>query len=233
MNDKPLETVRDLFASVAAYLPTFLAGLLVLLLGAIAAWIGSKFVVRLLMLMRLDRVIGRLRWGRAMQQGDVRHTLFGFVGNIFGLLVFLVFLDNAVTIWQLTVVSNLLERMVLFVPQLLTVTIIILVGMGVASAASRAVQRTLNNEGFERAQLAGRIVRGAILVFAVAIALVELNIAVDIVTGGFLLAFGSLCVGFMIAFAMGSRKAVERMWEDHMARRKQNKPEGPETPGGH
>jgi len=232
MNDKPLETLRDLFASLASYLPTFFAGLFVVLLGALAAWIASKFVVRLLILMRLDRVVGRVRWGRAIQQGDVRHSLFGFIGNVFGLLVFLVFLDNAVTIWRLTVVSNLLERIVLFAPQLFTVTVVILVGVGLASAASRAVQRTLNNEGFERAQLAGRIVRGAILVVAVSIALVELNIAVTIVTGAFLLAFGALCLGGMLAFGLGSKKAVERMWDSHLNARGKSKPSDPEVPDG-
>ena len=228
MNEKPLESLRDLMASLTGYLPTLVAGFLVLVLGLIVAWIGSKFIVRVLIVMRLDRVIGRLGWGRALQKGDVRHSLFALVGNICGVLIFLVFLDNAVIIWQLTVVSHLLGRLVTLAPQLFTAGVILMVGWGVATAAARSVQKALMQEEFERAQLMGRLVRTAILVVTVAIALVELKIAVGIVTGAFLLAFGSLCVSFVLAIGLGSKRAVEMMWEDRLGRRKNGKPADPE-----
>ncbi len=83
-----------------------------LVLGAIVAWIVAKLVVRILIFLRLDRVVVRLGWGRALEKGDVRHSLFGMVGTVFGVLLFLVFLDNAVVIWKLTVLSELLEKLV-------------------------------------------------------------------------------------------------------------------------
>lgn len=222
MNEKPLESVRDMIAHLVGYLPTLVAGLLVLLLGAVVAWIGSKFVVRMLLLTRLDRVVGRLSWGRALAKGDVRHSLFELIGTIFGVLVFLVFLDNAVTIWHLTVLSRLLERLVLLAPQLLTAIIVLLVGAGVASAVSRAVQRALRQEEFARAQLVGRIVHAAILVVAVTIALVELKIAVTIVTWAFLLTLGALAMSFVLAFGLGSKRMVEDMWEERLNHRKKD-----------
>lgn len=221
MNDKPLETVRDLIASLVGYLPALLAGLLVLVLGLVVGWIGSKILVRLLLLLRLDRIIGRFGWGKALEKGDVRHSLFEMLGTVFGVLIFLVFLDGAVDIWKLTMLSRLLERLVLLVPQLLTAAIILLIGSGVAAAVSRAVQRALHQEEFERAQLVARIVRAAIWVVAAAVALVQLEIAVPIVTGAFLLAFGALAVSFALAFGLGSRRAVEIMWEERLRRRKE------------
>ncbi len=49
-----------------------------------------------------------------------------------------------------------------------------------------------------------------------AIALAELDIAVVIVTGAFLIAFGALALGFALAFGLGSRRAVEIMWEKRL-----------------
>lgn len=231
MNEKPLESVRDLISSLAGYVPTLLAGLVVVLLGLVVAWVGAKIVVRMLILMRLDRIIGRLGWGRALEKGDVRHSLFELVGSIFGVLVFLVFLENAVTIWKLAVLSRLLERLLGLVPQLFTATLIMLVGAGVATAVGRAVQRALHQEEFERAPLVARIVRAAILVVASAIALVQLQIAVGIVTGAFLLAFGALALSLALAFGLGSRKAVETMWEERLRRRQKPRDGNPEKPG--
>ena len=216
-----VQSVREVMSNLADFLPTLLAGLIVLFLGVVVAWLVSKLTVRILLFLRLDRVIVRLGWGRALEKGDVRHSLFNLVGTVFGVLLFLVFLDNAVVIWKLTVLSELLEKLVLLIPQLIIAAILLLVGWGIAIAVSRAVQRALYQEEFERARLVGRIVHAAILVMAGAIALVQLKIAVGIVTGAFLIAFGALGVSFVFAFGLGSRRAVENMWEERFRRRKE------------
>jgi hypothetical protein len=211
------ESVNDVMANIASYLPTLLSGLVVLVLGVFVAWLISKLTVRILIFLRLDRVILRLGWGRALEKGDVRHSLFGFVGTIIGLFVFLVFLENAILIWKLTVLSQLLDKLVELIPQLITAGVILLVGWGVAAGVSRAVLRALYQEEFDRARLVARMVRAAILVLTSAIALVELNIAVAIVTGAFLIAFGALALGFALAFGLGSKRAVEIMWEKRLS----------------
>ena len=232
MDEKPLQSVREVVANLAGYLPTLLAGFIVLVLGAVAAWVVSKLIVRLLVFLRLDRVVARLGWGRALDKGDVRHSLFGLVGAVFGVLLFLVFLDSAVVIWKLAVLSQLLEKLVLLIPQLITGAILLMIGWGVATAVSRAVQRALYQEEFERARLVSRIVHAAILVVSCAIVLVELDIAVAIVTGAFLIAFGALALCFVLAFGLGSRRAVELMWEDRLRRRQEERARDAESAKG-
>ena len=137
MQNGPFESIREVVNSLADYLPKLLAGLVVLLLGALVAWIASRVFVRLLIFLRLDRVVARLGWTRALEKGDVRHSLFGFLGTILGLLIFLIFFENALVIWRLDVLSNLLEKVVLLIPQLMTATIILLIGVGVATGVVR------------------------------------------------------------------------------------------------
>lgn len=215
------ESVRDVLARLTNYLPTLFAGIVVLLVGVVVAWIVAKLTVRILVFLRLDRVLTRMGWGRALEKGDVRHSLFGLLGTVAGVLLFLVFLENAVVIWKLTVLSKLLESLVLLIPQLIAAVIIVLAGWGLAAGISRAVQRNLVQEEFERARLAGRIVYAVILALSVAIALVELNIAVVIVSGAFLIAFGTLGLALILAFGLGSKRAVELMWEERFRRRKE------------
>ncbi|MEN9401524.1 MAG: hypothetical protein RL091_227, partial [Verrucomicrobiota bacterium] len=92
-------------------------------------------------------------------------------------------------------------------------------GSGVAAAVSRAVQRALHQEQFSRAQFVARLVRATILLVTVAIVLVQLKIAVAIVTGAFLITIGALAVSLALAFGLGSRRAVEMMWEERFRRR--------------
>jgi hypothetical protein len=230
METKPVESLADVLNKVGDYLPTLLAGLIVLVLGAVVAWVVSKVFVRVLVFLRVDRVIVRQRWGAALQKGDVRHSLFGLAGTILGLLVFLIFLENALVIWKLTVLSQLMERLVLLIPQLIVAAVILLAGWGVAAAVSRAVQRALFQEEFERARLVARIVYAAILVVTCAIVLVQLNIAVSVVTGAFLIAFGALALGFVLAFGLGSKRAVEMMWEERFRAAKEEHSHKPDKP---
>jgi Mechanosensitive ion channel, conserved TM helix len=229
VDDKPLDSVREVMANLVAYLPTLFEGFIVLVLGVLVAWIVSKLLVRLLLFLRLDRVITRLGWGRALEKGDVRHSLFGLVGMVVGILIFLIFLENAVVIWKMAVLSQFLEKLVLLIPQLITAVIILLIGWGAATTVSRSVQRALYQEEFERARLVARIVHAAIIVVACAIALVELNIAVTIVTGAFLIAFGALGLSFVFAIGLGSKRAVEMMWEERFRRQKEEREKAAET----
>jgi hypothetical protein len=216
MQPRPIESVRDVMANIVDYLPTLLAGLIVVVLGGVVAWVVAKLVVRILIFLRLDRVIVRFGWARALDKGDVRHSLFGLVGTLLGFLVFLVFLENAIVLWKLTVLSQLLERIIVFIPQLIAAALILLTGWAVAGAASRAAQRALYQEDFGRARFVARIIRAAILVVTCAMALVELDIAVTIVTGAFLIAFGALALSCALALGLGSRRAVESMWEQRL-----------------
>ena len=226
--DKPFESVKELMASVAAFLPTLLAGLVVVVFGLIAAWVASRVLVRLLIFMRLDRVATRLGWADTLEKGDVRHSLFDSLGTVLGVLVFLIFFENALVIWHLTVLSQLLDKVVLLIPELVTALIILMIGWGTATGVSRGVQRALYQEEFERARLAARLIRWAILVTTAAIALVQLDIAVVIVTGAFLIAFGALALCVVLAFGLGSKRAVELMWEERF--RPKNKPDNSPEP---
>ena len=220
MNPQSKIALGDVVSNILAYLPSLLAGLVVLLLGLLVAWITARVVVRVLIWMRLDRVVQRLRWGTSLAKGDVRHTLYALVGTGVGGLVFLIFLANALVLWRLTVLSSLLEGLVGLVPNLIVAAIILVVGTTVASMVGRSVRRALYEEEVERAALISRVIRAAIIVFASPMALLHLRVAPTLVTQAFIITFGALALSFVLAFGLGSRKAVEAMWEGVFKERK-------------
>jgi len=222
MDEKPFESLRDLMTSMAAYLPTLLAGLLVVLLGLLAAWVASRLLVRVLIFMRLDRVMARLGWTTALESGDARHSIFELVGTVVGIFVFLIFLANAMVIWGLTVLSELFTQFLRLIPEFITAALILLIGWSLASLVSRVVQRVLYREQFARARFVATLVRWAVIVTAFASALVQLDIAVTIVTGAFLIAFGALALCLVLAVGLGSRRGVELLWEQHFRRSRED-----------
>ncbi len=220
----------DAFGSqVTAFLPALVTGLIVLLVGLLVAWAAARLVVRILVFLRVDRVVGRLGGPRTFARGDVRHAFFGMVGWIVGLLVFLIFLDKAILIWQLSLLSKLLEDLLMTIPELVAALIILLIGWGVANGVSRAVLRTLYEEQVARPRFAARIIKAGIITFAAAVALIRLGLAVSLVTHAFLLAFGALALAFALAFGLGSREAVSAMWQDRRQKREDQRTERAES----
>jgi len=212
--------VSEFLQGISDYLPTLAAGLLVFALGIGVGWLVKRAVVRVLIWLRLDRLGAKLGWRAAFAKGDIRAALYEMVGNIAMLLVVLIFLDNALTIWGLTVLSRTLEGLVFVLPNLGVVAIIVAVGMFLSSLLADRAERALEDEDFAHARLVGKILKGILLSIVAALALWQLGFARQIVLAGFLIVFGAIGVSFAMAVGLGSAKAIQQGWQELFDKRK-------------
>lgn len=195
---------------VFAYLPTLAAGLAVLALGIAVGWLAKHVVVRAMVWLRLDRLGGRTGWRAAFGKGDVRAAMYDLVGNVVFIGLVLLFLDNALQIWGLTVLSHLIDESVVFLPNLALVALIVGVGFLVSNVVGGRVTNALEDEGFERAGLFGKIVKGVLQAVVGALALWQLGFAQQIVLGAFYISFGAIGVAFALAVGVGAAHAIQR-----------------------
>jgi len=217
---QPQSPVSDFLQGVSDYLPTLAAGLLVFALGLGVGWLVKRAVVRVLLWLRLDRLGAKLGWRAAFGKGDVRAALYDVVGNVAMVLIVLVFLDNALEIWGLTVLSRALAGLVFLLPNLAVVAIIVGVGVFLSSLLADRAERTLEDEEFAHARLVGKILKGLLLSIVAALALWQLGFARQIVLAGFLIAFGAIGVAFAVAVGLGSSKAIHQGWQELFEKRK-------------
>jgi hypothetical protein len=179
------EQLSALGQRILAYLPNLLGGLLLLVLGWLVGWIIKRMIIQLLVILRIDRLFIRLRWRSSLSKADLRYALYNLIGNIAFFIVFLIFLNSALTVLKLEVLSRLIEQGVLFVPRLLVALIILGVGWLIAVRAGNGVYYALVKENVPRGSLIARVVKFALILFFSAMALVELRIAREIVIIGF------------------------------------------------
>jgi hypothetical protein len=204
----------------SAYLPTLAAALLLVALGLVVGWVVKRAIIRLLILLRLDRLAGRTGWRTAFAKGDVRAALYTLLGNVGMVLVFLVFLDNALQILRLTVLSNMIEKLVVYAPSLGLAAVVLIVGALVANAAANRVETVFEEENAPHPRLVGKICKAGLLSMAVALSLWQLNFARQIVLAAFVTTFGALGVAFALAVGLGSSGAVRRGWDFLFGKRK-------------
>jgi hypothetical protein len=212
--DSPLEKV---FTSVAdkfiAYMPSLVAGIVLIAIGWLLGWIVKRIIVQILAVLRFDRLLRRFRWGAGFAKADVREAFFEFIGNASFVIVFLILLNASLEALQLTVLSNVLERGVLFIPKLLISLVIVASGWLLASWIATSVQRALTKEEVPRATLIARFAKAVIMLFFSAMALTELDIAREIVVIGFSVTIVTLGVLTIVLTVTGGKRFVAKILE--------------------
>ncbi len=210
MQQAATQPLLDFTQHLSRYMPTLVAGLVVLALGIAVGWIAKRAVVSILVWLRLDRLGGRVGWRAAFAKGDVRAALYEVVGSVVMGIVILVFLDNALEIWGLNVLSRMIDSLVVYIPNLGLVAVIAGVGVLVANVVGGWVEETLAEEEFPRARLVTKLLKGLLLTLVGALALWQLNFARQLVLAAFLIGFGSLGVAFALGVGLGTARAIQR-----------------------
>jgi hypothetical protein len=200
----------DFGQQIINYLPNLLAGVLLLAAGWIVGWLVKRIVVQLLFVLRFERLFTRLQWKRALSKADIRYALFGFIGNVAFFIVFLVFLNSALYAMKLTVLSNLIEHGVLFVPRLIVALIILGIGWIIAGRVANSIYIALIKEDVPNYSLISRFTKFIIILFFSAMALVEIDIAIEIVIIGFTTVIISLSILAIAAVIFSSKGFKEK-----------------------
>ena len=209
------ETLRDQFLGIGkeivGYLPNLFGGILLVLIGWFLGWFLKRIIIRAAVLLRLERFLTRIRWGEDFSKGDVRYGFYNFLGNIAFFVIFIVFLDNAFRTWKLTVLSDLLEKIIYFFPKTLLAVAMFGIGWLIASWAARSASTALQREDIPRASLIARLIKAVLIVLFSAMALVELDIAREVVIIGFVTIFVTSGILMIVITAIGGKEFIRKI----------------------
>ncbi len=187
-----LEPLRVFLTQIADFLPRLALALIVL----IAGWLIAK-AVRFAISRGLRKVNFHIITERAgidgfLRDGGIRMDATDILAMLVYWIVILVALVVGFNLLGLTYVTDLLSRVLLFVPKVLVALLILAFGAYFARFVGNAVSAYLRNVHLQDAELLGNLARYAILAFVVLIALDQVNIGGDIVRQTFLIACGRL-----------------------------------------
>jgi hypothetical protein len=212
--DNPLEKVfNSVTEKLIAYLPNLVAGVVLIGIGWFLGWLAKRIVIQVFAVLRFDRLFNRFKWGAGFAKADVRYAFLECIGNGAFLIVFLILLNTSLEALQLTVLSNILQRGVLFIPKLLICVVIFGFGWLLARRIAVTMQRALIKEEVPRATLIARFAKVVIMLFFSAMALTELDIAREIVIIGFSVTIITLGILAIVIITIGGKRFVSKMIE--------------------
>jgi hypothetical protein len=213
MNNSVPNLLYGVGERIINYLPNLLGGIVLLALGWILGWVAKRVVFQICLVLRLDRMLRRVQWGRGFSKADARYALYDTIGNLAFFVVFLSIVSAALSTMKLTILSDLLHHGVLFIPRFLIALLIIGVGVVVAHRVAESIHRGLSAEDVPRARLIARLAKGVMILFVAAMALTELDIARQIVLIGFATVMITICVVVVLLAGLGGHGWMARLLE--------------------
>jgi len=216
-----LEPAKVVLSQVGQFLVNVLLVIVILIIGWLVSKAVKALVVKTLKAIRIDSISERIELTNLLEKGGIKYALselFGVVCYWLALLVTFVVAINAV---GLTIAADLLNKIILYIPNIIAAIFILVLGMFVATLLKNIVQTAATNAGLSQVKVLGKVVEVAAIVFAITMAMEQLNIGgaktiEQIIT----IVFASLGLGLALAFGLGCKDMAGRFLADLMEKLK-------------
>ena len=212
-----LEPLRTLLHQLASFIPKVLGGLVILVVGWAIACLLRQIVVRVLQVLRVDRLAEKAKLSEVLRRGAMRLTLVELLGQLGYWIVMIATIIVALQFVGVTVAGEWLERFGSFIPRLVVSVVLFLFGMLMASFLGTTVRVASLNAGFPQGHLLGQAVSTAVVLLTVIVALEQLQVVTRTIEVALYILLGACGLAFALAVGLGSQEFVKRyltdLWE--------------------
>jgi len=203
-----------------AFLPKLGAFLLILIAGYFVARFLGKVVDNLLTKVGFDRAVERSGIRQALSNSGYHPAQI--LGKLAFYTVFLFVLQLAFGVFGANPISDLLTRVIAFLPNIFVAVVITVIAASIAAAVKEIVTGALG--GLSYGKILGTIASGAILVVGVFAALNQLGIAPEIVNGLFYALLAIIVGVSIVAIGGAGIQPMRSRWESALNRLDQEVP---------
>jgi flagellar biosynthesis protein FliQ len=214
--DVMLEPLRVFMIQVGELLPRLGLALIILVIGYFIARMVRFIVVKALRAGNFHVLSDRAGMDGFLRDGGVQADTTEILGLLFYWIVILAALVIGFNGLGLNYITDLLVKVLLFVPKVMVALVILVFGAYFARFIGNALCAYAKKLQLQDAESLGRLAQYAIVAFVVLIALDQVNIGGDIVRQTFLIVLAGVVLALALAFGIGGKdwaaEMLERWW---------------------
>ena len=204
------DSFLELWQSVIAFLPRFVGALVVLIIGWLIALVLSSVVLHVIKFLRLDELSAKLELKGSFEKAGINLH----IGKLLSWIVkwfFIVFaLIAATDVLGWAQVTDFLQQVVLFIPNVIVAVVILLAGILLGTFVGRVVKSAVEAARLASADFLAGISKWAIYLFAAMAAMVQLQIAPHLIQVLFTGLVAMLAIAGGLAFGLGGQNHASR-----------------------
>lgn len=208
-----LESIRqqtlDVFSTIIDHLPNVIGAILLL----VAGWLLARFLRLVItrLIRTLNGLLDRQLQGSTLHFVRISHATEKLLGYVVFWSTILVFITIAVGLVGFSAAAAWLDRLVIFVPSLVSGGLIIVFSYILGTVARHLVQHATTAADISRAVLFGQIAQVVFLVIGVVIGLGQIGVDVTFLVILLAIGFAAVLAGFSLAFGLGARTMVQNL----------------------
>ena len=202
-----------------AFLPNLIGFLVLLLVGFIIARLVALALRKLLEKAALDDHLARSTSGDYIARVAPQTRPSHLIARLVFWVIFALFVVAAIGVLGIDAVSDFMNRLLAYLPNVLAAILILIVAVLLAGVASAAIGRLMGDNPTGR--IVATVVPALIMVIALFMVLEQLQIAAEIVRIAFAATMGAIALGLALAFGLGGRPVAERMLENAYRKRQE------------
>ena len=188
--------------------PKIILTVAVLVIGYLIARLIAKATTALSDKIGLQTAAQRGGLVDSMRQVGIVRTVPQIVGSIVFWLLMCVFLMTAFNILELTAATDAMQKVVDYIPKLLVATVVVVLGLLVATFLRGVIATSADHVGLSYAQ---QLASGCYYILALMTfiaAFEQLGITFELLNYAILIAFSAVALGFGLSFGLGGRDVM-------------------------
>lgn len=209
-----LLSLNEFWGQVVTFFPKLLAVIVILFFGWLCAKVACVLVKRFLSLLRFDQFADKSGLEQFLSHSGVDLTLSGVISMVIYWLVILLFVITGANALGLTEVAGMLNTLANYLPKIIVAILILIFGTLLARFVNRLIFAWLHGIKFEGALAISTTAEYTIQVFALFVALEQLDIGTQLLTALFVIVFGAIFLALAIAFGLGGRDKAAKIIND-------------------
>jgi len=213
-----LEPIKTMLRQIGDFVMALLGVLAILVVGWIIARIVKRLVLKILNVISLDRICEQIKLNDILSKGGIKYSVSELISVVSYWLVLLIALVIAVNTVGLTAAADILNRIILYIPNIIAAIFVLILGMFVATFLSSVVQAATANAGVTQSKLLAKLVEVITIIFTIAIIFEQLRIGAAIVEKVVTILLGSIGLGLAIAIGLGCKDLVGEWVSDFIGR---------------
>ena len=218
-----LEPARTVLSQIAKLLVDALLVIVILIIGWIISRLIKAVVIKGLRIVKLDELSDSVGLDSLLEKGGITYSLSELIGVVCYWLSILVSFMVAINAVGLYIAADLLNKVVLYVPNVIAAIFILILGMFVATVLRNIVLTAANNAGLSQTKILSKVVETIVIAFSIFVALEQLHIGIRITELTLSIILGAVGLGCALAFGLGCRDIAGKFVSELIEKMKSKK----------
>lgn len=208
-SDVVKSSLYELYLQMVSILPDIFGALIVIIVGLIVAPIFGGIIKKLIDLLQVDKVAEKMGVLEALKGYFKNPSISVFFGKLVKWFFIIAFLMAAAEILNWNQVTEFLNSVIMYLPNVLIAAVILVIGVLAGKFAEEVTVRSIqgSNVPVNHPELLGRVSKYALVVFSVLAAFIQLGIAPSLIE----ILFAGVVFAMALAFGLGGREKASKL----------------------